>query len=375
MEADFVIVGSGLTGATLARMLHDNGFKVLVLERRSHVGGNVYDHYHESGIRVHTYGPHYFRTSSEEIWRFVNRFASFYSYEAVIQSVVDGIHENWPIAGSYIKKHVGPNWQASFKGTPSNFEEACLALMPELVYQKFVKGYNIKQWGVNPTTLAPSLIKRFDVRENDEPRLMPNHKYQGLPTEGYAKMMESMLKGIPVLLNCDYLKYKSAFRAKHKVVFTGPIDEYFGFSLGKLKYRGQKRIHEYLPDTDWYQPLGQINNPQMEGGPHIRTLEWKHMMQPEVKNKIKGTVITREVTINPENSEDFEYPFPDEANRQLFEAYRSKAAAEEGLLICGRLGEYKYYDMDQAIGRAFMLYKGLMQPVQKKASGVTRVTA
>src|SRR5690349_21410082 len=139
---DYLIVGSGLTGATIARILFDKGFKVLIIERRSHLGGNVYDHVHESGIRVHTYGPHYFRTSDERIWQFVNRFSSFYNYVASVKTLVDGQHENWPVSAAYIKKHVGFNWKPSFQEKPRNFEEAALSLMPELIYSKFVRGYN-----------------------------------------------------------------------------------------------------------------------------------------------------------------------------------------------------------------------------------------
>lgn len=357
---DYLIAGSGLTGATIARLLHDRGEKVLVLERRNHVGGNVYDHLHESGIRVHTYGPHYFRTSDEKLWQFVNRFAGFYDYVASLKSLVDGQFENWPIAASYIRKHIGEKWTPSFKGTPSNFEEAALALMPEQIYHKFIKGYNIKQWGVDPKTLSASLVKRFDVREDDDPRLMPHHKYQGIPKEGYAKFTANLLEGIPVELNCDYLKRKDEFGYNKMLIYTGPIDEYFGYEFGKLKYRGQQRVHEWIPGSDWHQPCGQVNNPGLENGPHIRTLEWKHMMEASTVSNINGTLITKEITYTPDNPEDYEYPFPDAANAALFKKYKEKAETISDLLICGRLGEYKYYDMDQAIARAFMLVEKRM---------------
>ncbi len=357
MTTDYLIVGSGLTGATLARLLHDRGDKVLVLERRNHPGGNVYDHLHESGIRVHTYGPHYFRTSDEKLWDYVNRFATFYPYVASLKSWVDGEYENWPIAASYIRKHIGENWEPSFRGTPANFEEAALSLMPEQIYEKFVKGYNIKQWGVDPKELSAQLVKRFDVREDDDPRLMPHHKYQGIPREGYAQFMKNMLAGIPLQLATDYLKEKEKFSYNKMLIFTGPIDEFFGFELGKLKYRGQQRVEEWIPNQEWHQPCGQVNNPSLNNGPHIRTLEWKHMMEGESIKGMEGTLITKEITYTPDNPEDYEYPFPDNANAEFYKKYKAKADSIPGLLICGRLGEYRYYDMDQAIARAFMLFE------------------
>jgi UDP-galactopyranose mutase len=355
----FLIVGSGLTGAVIARILVDAGRDVLIVDRRSHFGGNVHDHVHPSGIRIHTYGPHYFRTNDDDLWQFVNRFATFYKYEAALVSWVDGRHENWPIAASYIRRVIGPKWEPEFKGKPSNFEEASLSIMPRLIYEKFVKGYNEKQWGVPPRELSATLARRFDVREDDEPRLM-RHKHQGLPENGYADFMRQLLKGIPVLLNCDYLLHRDEFKDAGKVIFSGPIDEYFGCDLGRLKYRGQQRQSEYLPEAEFAQPCGQVNNPDPANGPHIRTLEWKHMMPPDYARRIRGTVLTREITVTPTDPNAFEYPFPDETNARLYQAYRERAKAIPNLLICGRLGEYRYYDMDQAIARAFLLANRLL---------------
>ncbi len=357
---DFLVVGSGLTGATIARLLQDVGYRVLVVERRSHLGGNVFDHTHESGIRVHTYGPHYFRTSDEGIWKFVNKFTDFNEYVPCLKSFVDGRFENWPIAASYINREIGKDWEPSFKGIPSNFEEAALALMPSTIYYKFIRGYNIKQWGVDPKELSADLIKRFDVRMDDDPRLMPKHKYQGIPKDGYAKFMENLLKGIPVLLNFDYLKSREFFRPRLKTIYTGPIDAYFDYCFGRLKYRGQQRTHKYLNGISFFQPCGQVNNPGLDNGPHIRTLEWKHMLGLEYAKNIAGTVITKEVTFTPNNPDDFEYPFPDALNSSLYRKYAELASSFENLLICGRLGEYKYYDMDQAIGRAMKIVRNLL---------------
>lgn len=360
ISVDYLIVGSGLTGAAIARTLTDAGREVLMVERRPHLGGNVHDHLHPSGIQIHTYGPHYFRTNSEEVWAFVNRFSAFYEYEAALKSWVDGRYENWPVAGSYIRRTVGEQWAPDFTGSPTNFEEASLAMMPRLVYEKFVKGYNEKQWGIPAHRLSANLAKRFDVRHDDEPRLM-RHRHQGLPTAGYAGLMQNMLRAIPVLLQCDYLQRREEFQVRRKLIFTGPIDEFFGYDLGRLHYRGQQRQHTYLPDVDFAQPYGQINNPDSSNGPHIRTLEWKHLMPPEQARRIKGTVLTQEMTISPTDPNQFEYPFPDEGNARLYRCYRERAETLPQVLICGRLGEYRYYDMDQAIARGLVLARRIMR--------------
>jgi UDP-galactopyranose mutase len=365
--ADYVIVGSGLTGSVIARALFDAGHSVLVVERRPHCGGNVHDTLHESGIPVHTYGPHYFRTNSEKLWQFMQRFDRFRPFEAVLKSRVDGRYENWPIAASYVRRAIGETWQPAFRGEALNFEQASLAMMPKLVYEKFVKGYTEKQWGVPAASLSAHLAKRFDVRGDDEPRLV-RHRLQGLPVRGYAHLMTELLRGIPLFLNCDYLRHRCEFKSRKTTVFTGPIDEYFGFDLGRLKYRGQSREHEYLPDLEWVQPCVQINNPDPDNGPHIRTLEWKHLMPPAEAARVRGTVVTREISVTPDDPHDYEYPFPDQPNARLYRRYAERAAAITGLLVCGRLGEYRYYDMDQAVARAQLLAGRLLAGQNENAS-------
>lgn len=359
MRVDYLIVGAGLTGATMARSLADAGREALLVDRRPHVGGNVHDFADPSGIRIHAYGPHYFRTNSEEIWQYVTRFGSFYKYEAALKSLVDGQYENWPIAASYIRRTIGQSWKPEFSGEPRNFAEASLSMMPRHVYEKFVEGYTEKQWGVPAASLSASLAKRFDVREDDEPRLM-RHKHQGIPVAGYSSWMRNMLHGLPVILSYDYLKNRDSIKVGKMLIFTGPIDEYYDFDLGRLHYRGQEREHTYFPDADYLQPCGQVNNPSPRSGLHIRTLEWKHMMQPEYASRIRGTVLTRETTVTPTDPDRYEYPFPDKANSDLYRAYAARGAGNPSVLICGRLGEYRYFDMDQAIGRAMQLARGIL---------------
>jgi len=368
LHVDFLIVGSGLTGATIARTLADAGCEVLVLERRNHVGGNVHDRVHPSGIRVHTYGPHYFRTNSDEIWRFVHRFSDFFPYQAVVKTLVDGRLEHWPVTAEYIRREVGASGPAPSNGLPSNFEEACLAMMPRQVYEKFVRGYTEKQWGTPANNLSPKLASRFEVRTDDELRFS-RHKYQGIPRGGYSEFTSRLLEGIPVLLNCDFLAARECFEARKLLIFTGAIDEFFSHDLGRLDYRAQRREHVFMKHEDTVQPCGQVNNPSPELGTHIRTLEWKHMMPPDQAAGIAGTVITREHPYTPQDSDHCEYPFPDQRNQMLYEAYRSRVTACDRLMVCGRLGEYRYFDMDQAIGRALKIARKILCSSLLSSSG------
>ena len=358
MKSDYLIVGSGLTGATLARLLTDAGRDVVVLDRRGHGGGNVHDHVHVlSQITVHTYGPHYFRTNSDRIWSFANRFSSFYNYEACIQSKIYNDYYHWPVWKSEFDKF-SKGQKASFDGEPKNLEEAALKLMPRRIYELFVKEYNEKQWGVQTTALDRELCGRFDVREENEPRLKPDAKYQGLPTSGYTGFMHKMLTGIKLELGVDFLRHRDKFAAKH-LIFTGPIDEYFDFKLGKLAYRGQQRDHKYHQTNTFILPVGQVNYPRHADGKLIRAIEWKHMSKPNAV--VNGTVITTETPFSPVLPDEYEYPFPDLQNKSLYGKYRELADEQKDLTIAGRLGEYKYFDMDQAIGRAMKIAETILQ--------------
>ena len=359
LEVDYLIVGSGLTGATIARVLADHGREVVVLDRRAHIGGNVYDDVHVSGIRYHTYGPHSFRTSSPRLWEFVNRFDRFYKFEAVVLAEINGELQHWPVTTDYIARQVGSEWSPEPIPNPKNFEEACLNRMPQVIYQQFIAGYTEKQWGVPPAHLEPGLARRIEVRKGRDVRLK-THRYQGLPEHGYAHFMENLLANIDLQLNVDYLRVRDQFKVRKHLVFTGPIDEFFHYDLGNLAYRGQQRSHLFVPDADLVFPCFQINYPSVRSGPHVRIMEWKHMLPPAERN-VPGSLLTLETPYDPNDPNDFEYPFPSEENRSLYEKYRRRALSCERLLICGRLGEYRYYDMDQAIARAFVLAHRLLR--------------
>lgn len=362
LDADlqYLIVGSGLTGATIARVLTDAGKRVLVVERRSHAGGNVHDQLHECGIVYHTYGPHYFRTNSERVWRFVQRFATFVDFQPMMKTLVDGTIESWPLSRSQIARFCGDDFRPAFSGHPTNFEEACLAKLPREVYEKFIKGYTEKQWGRKATELSAMLARRIVILD-DQQTFGSIFRHSVLPRDGYSALTKQILHGIPIQYNFDFLKHRSAvsIHLHLQTIFTGPIDEYFGFDLGRLQYRGQRREHKVLSMNGFSQPTIQLNNPSPLAGGHVRTIEWKHLVTQvnEVKSK---TLLTSEFPYFPEDPESYEYPMPDDMNAKLYREYFRRAANIENLIVCGRLGEYRYLDMDQAIGKALMIADRLL---------------
>jgi UDP-galactopyranose mutase len=350
-----IVVGAGLTGSVIARLLADAGRRVLVVERRAHIGGNVADALHPSGIRHNLHGPHYFRTSSRRVWNFVTRFSAFEPYAACVKALVDGRHESWPVTASYIRR-VASDWRPpESTNPPLHFEDAVLRRMPRAVYECFVRDYTEKQWGCPPRMLSVSLARRVEVRAGNDPRLTPRHRFQGLPRDGYHAFVARMLDGIPVETSADFLDCRDAFRGTGLTIFTGGIDEYFGYSSGRLAYRCQRRDYVYHEGAVRAQPVAQVNTPQHADGPAIRSVEWKHLAADRRVRERPGTLVTSERPHSAEVPDEREYPMPDVANTALYARYRHAARAERDVLICGRLGEYRYLDMDQAIGRAMVL--------------------
>lgn len=344
---DVTVVGAGLTGATIARLLTDAGKQVVVYERKNHLGGNVHDYLHESGIRVHSYGPHYFRTSSLKVWDFVNRFADWYPFEARVMTLAPEGLIRWPVQRAYLDR-VAPGWVPDAT-EGRNFEESCLAKMPRTVYENLVKGYTEKQWGCLASSLKSSLAGRFDVREDGDDRLKSD-RWQVLPNYGYTALVAEILRGISIE-HGDWL----AHRIGETVVFTGSIDEFFDFRLGHLTYRRQRRVIKYRPE-DWYQQVVQINNPGH--GADVRRIEWKHMMRDATG--CRGTVLTTEYPEDAAEPCDYEYPMPGEGDAALYQSYRVLAEREApNVTFAGRLGEYRYLDMDMAIARAMTIARRL----------------
>ncbi len=360
-RVDYLVIGSGLTGATIARLLADAGREVLVLDRRSHLGGNVHDSTHATGIRVHTYGPHYFRCTSRRIWDFVNRFAKFLPYAASVKCQVNSHLENWPISRKLFD--ADSDWTAPCSpGKPANFEDACLQKMPRRIYETFVHGYTRRQWGMDPRLLDAQLAARVRINGDHEITLTPQHRYQGLPELGYTAVMENLLAGIPRWLGVDYLQNRSQYEARKALIFTGPIDEFFEFDEGRLAYRGQQRVLSFIPNVHYHQPCAQVNHSNVDDHGPIRTIEWKHLMPEQNRPRGQGTILTEEFPFTPDNPDHFEYPMPVPQYRQIFARYHRRALNMPSLVICGRLGEYRYLDMDHAIARAILIAGKLLHP-------------
>lgn len=347
MKPDVVIVGAGLTGITIARALADNGVRPLVVERRPVVGGNCRDARHRSGIMYNLHGPHYFRTSSEKIWKFVNRFAHFRQWAAEVMIRTRKADYPWPLVTSEAP---------AMATSPLNFEEAMLTQVSWQTYKRCIRGYTWKQWGTDPKNLQTSLAGRIEIRKDANDRRLKTVQFQGLPQGGYSYWLMRMLGDVEVVCNVDGRGY--AGTAPY-MVYTGSIDEFFHYRLGALHYRTQNREHMWRDDVELcINPCVQMNLPDMATRA-VRVIEWKHM-QPMEKRR-PGTLLTWEYPTDSHNEDDREYPFPDAKNQRLYAAYADLAkTTAPNVMFAGRLGKYKYLDMDQAIGAALKTAQALL---------------
>ena len=357
---DYLIVGAGLFGAVFAHEMTAKGKKCLVIDKRAHIGGNIYTEEIE-GINVHKYGAHIFHTSKKEIWDYVNRFATFNRYtNSPVARYKDEIY-NLPFNMNTFNKLWGVitpqearekiEEQVKEAGivNPSNLEEQAISLVGKDIYEKLVKGYTEKQWGKRADELPAFIIKRLPVRMTYDNNYF-NDLYQGIPVGGYTPMIEKLLEGSDVLLNTDYFGDREAFNNKaEKVLFTGMIDEYFDYCFGELEYRSLKFESQVL-DTDNYQGNAVVNYTEYEV-PYTRIIEHKHFeegTQPK-------TVITKEYPARWKHGDEPYYPMNDEKNNALYEKYKELATKEDKVLFGGRLGMYKYYDMHNVIEEALKL--------------------
>ena len=357
MNYDYLIVGSGLYGAVFAHEMTDAGKRCLVIDKRSHIAGNIYTA-EEEGIQIHRYGAHIFHTSDEEVWAYVNRFASFNNYinspVAVYRDEVYNLPFNmntfsrmWGIKTPEEAKKIIAEQIADLKITnPKNLEEQALSLVGRDVYEKLVKGYTEKQWGRPCTELPAFIIRRLPLRFIYDNNYF-NDAYQGIPKEGYTKLVEKLLEGTEVLLDTNYRDFAAGHPGiAPKLVYTGMIDEYYDFRFGHLEYRSVRFEDEHL-ETENYQGNAVVNYTEAEI-PFTRIIEHKHFVfgtQPT-------TIISREYPSEWKPGVEPYYPINNERNNGLYEKYKALAAADANVIFGGRLGTYKYYDMDKVIAAA-----------------------
>ena len=354
MKYDYLIVGAGLFGATFAREATDAGKKVVVIDKRDHIGGNIYTEDIE-GIQVHKYGAHIFHTNSKKAWSYVTRFAEFNrytnspvaNYKGELYSLPFNMYtfnKMWGVVTpEEAKAKIAEQRDAAGITEPKNLEEQAISLVGTDIYEKLVKCYTEKQWGRPCSELPSFIIKRLPVRFTFDNNYF-NALYQGIPTEGYTALVEKMLEGIEVRLGIDYLVDKEALLGiADRVVYTGAIDAYFDFCYGPLSYRSVGFETEVL-DTDNFQGNAVINYTDGDT-PYTRIIEHKHFVfgtQPK-------TVISKEYSKEWDKNAEPYYPVNDEKNTTLYERYKALADKEDGVIFGGRLGQYRYYDMDAVI--------------------------
>lgn len=375
MNYDYLIVGAGLYGAVFAREAVRAGKKCLVIDKRDHIAGNIYTE-QISGINVHKYGAHIFHTSNKRVWDYVNELAVFNNYVNSPVAVygdelynlpfnMNTLHALWGVrtpAEARMKLDEQIASAASLirgdaDGKPANLEEQALSLVGEDIYKKLIKGYTEKQWGRDCKDLPAFIIKRLPLRLTYNNNYF-NDTYQGIPVGGYTAMAEKLLSGAEVRLGCSYEDLRTLNEAKGsgadvfgKVIYTGMIDEYFGFRLGRLQYRTLRFDTKLLEGTANYQGNAVVNYTEREI-PYTRIIEHKHFEYINDPESIPDTVITYEYPKEYEAGDEPYYPVNDERNSALYARYAELASAEDNVIFGGRLGQYKYYDMDKVIEAA-----------------------
>lgn len=366
---DYLIVGAGLAGATFARTMTDKGYDCMILDKRTHIGGNIYS-LNLEGIEVHQYGPHIFHTDNKRVWEFVNRFTEFNHF---VYSPIANFHGelyNLPFNMNTFYQLWGTKTPAEAQRIienqvalariiePTNLEEQALQLVGKDIYEKLIKGYTAKQWGMDCKELPAFIIRRLPVRFTYDNNYF-NHPYQGIPKVGYTAMVEHILSGIEVQLGIDFMEHKEEYEEQAKcVVFTGSIDAYYNYCYGALEYRSLCFETEVLPVGN-YQGVAGMNFTDIET-PYTRIVEHKHFRFGE--GNPNKTVITREYPVLWQPGEEPYYPINNEKNNVLYKRYRKRAEQDKKVIFAGRLGEYQYFDMDKVIDRILKLTDRLLKP-------------
>lgn len=358
----YLIVGTGFAGSVTAQQLSEAGHSVLIIDKRSHVGGNAYDETDPHGVLVHRYGPHIFHTNAERIFGYLSRFTEWHPYEHRVRSVVDqiaypfpinrdtlnqlyGLHLNEPAAEAFIESVREPRFPIETS------EDVILNSVGRDLYEKFFLNYTRKQWGLEPSELKAGVAARIPVRTNSDDRYFTD-RFQAMPKRGYTKMFESMLDhpNITIELGVEFRAIREKYPYTH-LVYTGPIDAYFDYCFGRLPYRSLHFEHEHLPSVRQFQEVGTINYPNDHA--YTRITEFKHL----TGQVHSGTSIVREY---PQTQGDPYYPVPSTDNEALFKRYEALAATQSNVTFVGRLAQYRYYNMDQVVGAALKAAQTLL---------------
>ena len=359
---DYLIVGAGLYGAVFAHEMKARGKRVLVIDRRAHIAGNVYTENIE-GIHVHQYGAHIFHTNNKKVWNYITRFAEFNrftnspvaNYKGKLYSLPFNMYtfnQMWGVVTPEEASAEIERQRREITGEPKNLEEQAISLVGRDIYEKLIKGYTEKQWGRDCRELPAFIIRRLPVRLTFDNNYF-NALYQGIPVGGYTKMVANLLEGVEVRLNTDYLEHKDELDAlAQKVVYTGAIDAYFGYQLGHLEYRSV-RFETELLDQPNFQGNAAVNYTDRET-PWTRIIEhkWFEFGRDDEGRELPKTIISREYSSEWKPGDEPYYPVNDEKNGELYARYKERAQGEKKVIFGGRLGEYKYYDMDAVIGAA-----------------------
>ena len=364
---DYLVVGAGLFGSVFAREAKDKGYSVLVVDKRDHIAGNVYTRKVE-GINFHQYGAHIFHTNNKEVWDYVNKFITFNrftnspvaNYKGELYSLPFNMYtfnKMWGVITPDEAKAKIEEQRKEVVGEPENLEEQAISLVGRDIYEKLIKGYTEKQWGRDCKDLPSFIIKRLPVRFTFDNNYF-NALYQGIPVGGYTKMVEKMLEGIEVRLNTDYLANKEELDGiAKKVIYTGAIDAYYDYKLGTLEYRSVRFENEVL-DMPNFQGNAAVNYTDRET-PYTRIIEhkWFEFGKDENGNDLPKTIISKEYSSEWKPGDEPYYPVNDERNSKLYAEYKALSLNEDKVIFGGRLGEYKYYDMDAVIASALKLAK------------------
>jgi UDP-galactopyranose mutase len=378
-----LVVGAGFSGAVVAERLAASGLSVLLLDKRAHIGGNAYDTTDRYGVRIHPYGPHIFHTNSAYIAEYLSRFTAWRPYEHRVLAKVGQMLLPIPINIDTVNRlyglDLGPDTIADFfervrvkREVVRTSEDVVLNSVGNDLYEKFFRGYTIKQWGLDPSQLAASVAARIPTRINRDDRYFTD-SFQNMPADGYAKLFERMLDrpSIDVQVGVDFFQVRNRYEPSH-IVYTGPIDAYFDYRYGALPYRSIRFEHEHIPTLRRYQDVGTVNFPNDYA--YTRITEFKHL----TGQICEGTSIVREF---PQAEGDPYYPIPRAENEAVFKKYEALARAEKDVTFVGRLAQYRYYNMDQCVGAALKAAKyvlaklGVENDAERTQQGITPVFA